>query len=204
MQLAILTGQSNPASCALSPVQSAFLSRVVAAGAGEWQGVDRNFPYGELGEPHREVPLLPASVANGRQYLDSRGAAFRERHRSALEALLRRAPHTVILAGSCGLELFTNLGLPTTVQARCAILAYGPAARRMPDTVVEVVVGRRDWISPALCRVPAGITRHGLDCGHRDYLSHPAMLTLAIDFVRRVAAGSGVPTPSAGTDCAAR
>ena len=66
------------------------------------------------------------------------------------------------LAGSCGLELFNNLALPTHLQGRCAILAYGPTARRMPDTTVEVVVGRRDWISPALCRVPAGITRHGL------------------------------------------
>ena len=197
VQVAILTGQSNPASCALSPVQAAFLSQVVDAGAGAWRRVDRNFPYGELGEPHRDIPVLPASLANGRQYLASRGGAFRARHRAAVEQLLLQAPRTVILAGSCGLELFVNLELPAALQQRCAILAYGPTARRVPATTVEVVVGHRDWISQALFAVPDDVVRHVVECGHRDYLVQPAMLALSIDFVRRMT--ESATTALAGT-----
>lgn len=185
VQVAILTGQSNPDSCELSPLQARFLADVAQAGASGWSVVDRNFPYGDPGEPHRDVPLLPASVANARQYLASRHGAFAERHRATVLTLLARAPFTVFLAGSCGLELFANLHLPDAARTRCRILAYGPVARRAPDVRLDVVVGVRDWMSRGLFRLPAGVPRHTLRCGHRDYLSAPGMRELAVAFIRR-------------------
>jgi hypothetical protein len=189
VQVAILTGQSNPDSCVLSPLQARFLADVATAGASGWSVVDRNFPYGDPGEPHRDVPLLPASVANARQYLVSRERAFAERHRASVLALLARAPVTVFLAGSCGLELFANLHLPEAARTRCRILAYGPVARRAPDVRLDVVVGKHDWISRGLFHVPPGVPRHTLPCGHRDYLAAPGMRELAVAFIRREVGG---------------
>jgi hypothetical protein len=179
VQIAFLTGRSNPASCALSPLQSQFLQRL--------HGPDRllvglNFPYEQSEAPHRPTQLLQASCNNAVEYLGSRQGAFGNRYRPVMEALLSRAPRTVLLAGSCGLELFLNLGLDARWLARTTVFAFGPVARSLPASRYLLVQGRRDWLS----RWYYPRVHHRVDCGHLDYLAQDEVLRLCEDLVSRV------------------
>ena len=179
LQVAFLTGQSNPPGAALTPTQMAFLKALPIAEVGR---VPVNFPYpgGGTGD-FASVPFLVASVRNARQYLSARQTGFASRHGPAVAALLARAERTLFLAGSCGLELFNGLALPAAVRGRVTIFAYGPVARRRPDCDAFLVQGRRDWLSRQYFRaVDARV-----DTGHLDYLADPTVLTLAADLVRR-------------------
>ena len=188
LQVAFLTGQSNPPGAALTPVQVDFLARLPVPAEAR---VGLNFPYPTVDVTATASPasLLAASVRNGRQYLASRRAGFAERHRPAVAALLARADHTLLLAGSCGLELFNNLALPVEMLRRVTIFAYGPVARRRPDCACVLVQGRRDWLSRWYFQsVDARV-----NAGHLGYLSDPAVLALTVETVRRLNAQTGAP-----------
>ncbi len=182
-QIAFLTGQSQPPSAALSPAQAAFLAALPVPEA--WR-CRRNFPYPteDREDRHRTAPLLVASVRNGAQYWRSRRPGFAARHRPAVAALLARAEHTLLLAGSCGLELFNNLALPAALVQRVSIFAYGPVARRRPEGCADcfLVQGRGDWMS----RWCFPVVDARVNAGHLDYLSDPAVLALAAATVRRL------------------
>lgn len=78
LQIAFLTGQSDPASCALSTEQGAFLRQLQGTGR---QLVDCNYPYRRNSAPHRRTPLWRASLSNARQYLAARHARLAEADR---------------------------------------------------------------------------------------------------------------------------
>jgi len=185
LQVAFLTGQSHPASCALSPAQEAFLDRLALPDVAV---VRRNFPYGDVTPPYRDVALLAASWNNTRQYWRSRTIDFANRHRPDVVRLIDRADCTVLLAGSCGLELLTNLDLRAEDLARLRVFAYGAVARRRPACDVFAVLGRRDWIARAF----GGPIDAAVDCGHMDYLETPDVLTLCRSFIANVAGRSRV------------
>ncbi|HSX60435.1 MAG TPA: hypothetical protein VLF18_09580 [Tahibacter sp.] len=160
-QIAFLTGQSDPRGCALSDVQRAFL-----AGLSADRRVATNFPYDAATHPFLPTPLLRASLSNARQYFASRTSAFRARHRPPVERMLDGADRSLLLAGSCGLELLNNLQLPRVLLDRIAVFAYGPVARRRPDCETLLVQGRRDLLSRCWFRD----VDHRVDAGHMDYL----------------------------------
>ena len=190
LQVAFLTGQSRPPSAALSPVQAAFLAALPVPGDGG--RCRRNFPYPESGGEDRHVPtpLLLASVRNGAQYWRSRRPDFGPRHRPAVEALLARADHTLFLAGSCGLELFNNLGLSLATLDRVSIFAYGPVARRRPFgcRACFLVQDDGDWLSRWYFPVVDARVRAG---GHLGYLTDPAVRALAAAMVQRLTSTVG-------------
>lgn len=179
VQIAFLTGRSNPASCALSPLQSQFLQHLNRPGR-LLEGL--NFPYEQSEMRHQPTQLLQASCNNAVEYLRSRQRAFGDRYRPVMEALLSRAPHTVLLAGSCGLELFLNLRLDARWLARTTVFAFGPVARSLPASRYLLVQGRRDWLS----RWYFPRVDDRVDCGHLDYLAQDDVLRLCEDFVSRV------------------
>ena len=184
LQVAFLTGQSDPGRCARSPQQRAFLDAVPVPEAAR---VPTNFPYDPQTPPYRDVPLATASWHNTRQYLRSRSARFADERRPSVVRMLARAEHTVILAGSCGLELLANLQLPSAALVRVHVFAYGPVARKRPACDVVVVCGRGDW----LARRRRVQVDHEVSCGHMSYLQHPDVLALCRAFVTRVAAQGG-------------
>ena len=184
LQVAFLTGQSDPDRCALSPEQQAFLDRLPVVPNGR---VGRNFPYAPDTEAYRPVPLLPASWHNAHQYLASRKPRFAERHRPAVLRMLSQAEQTVLLAGSCGLELLAQLSLPASALIRLHVFAYGPCARRHPDCDLVTVLGRHDWIA----RAWSGSAHHVVAATHFSYLTSPEVLALCRAFIMRVAAGVG-------------
>jgi hypothetical protein len=182
LQIAFLTGASNPQSAALSPVQTAFLDALPAPDA--WK-VRMNFPYPAATPPYRETPLLRASWSNACLYLASRRPAFTARYQPQVLARIAAAERTLFLAGSSGLELLANLQLPASALARLHVFAYGPVARRLPDCDCRLVQGHRDRISRGW--FPAVETRVG--CGHLDYLRDPAVLALCCAYLQEVTEG---------------
>ena len=180
LQLAFLTGQSDPARCALSPQQRAFGQALLAPGRVLHPC---NFPYDAATPDHQPAALLAASWHNTRHYLRSRDPGFAATHGPALAQLLQAAPHTLLLAGSCGLELLANLELPPALAQRCSVLAYGPVARRAPRVAqLQVLVGRQDWVS----RLGWRGARQWIDSGHMDYLQQPAVLAIARELAARL------------------
>jgi len=179
VQIAFLTGRSNPRSCALSPLQQDFLRRLAAPGR---RLEPLNFPYQSDG-PYVPVGLLRASVNNTIEYLTSRGRRYRERYRPAIETLLARAPHTVLLAGSCGVALFANLRLAQHWLERTTLFAFGPVGRSVPACHHILVQGRRDWLSRCFHAAD-----HSVDCNHLDYLTRPEVLALCEAIINQTGA----------------
>lgn len=179
LQVAFLTGQSAPESCALSPRQLTFLERLPVPEAGR---VRRNFPYELDTPPHRDVPLVIASWNNARQYLGARAPTFAERYRPVVLSLLGQAERTVLLAGSCGLELLARLRLPDTALQRVHVFAYGSVARLRPRCDILTVQGRDDWVA----RVWGGKSEVTVAGGHLSYLDSSEVLALCVAFLERV------------------
>lgn len=179
MQVVFLTGQSDPARCALSPAQRAFLEALPLAAPDK---LALNFPYHSDTLPWRNVSLAAASINNARQYLASRQPEFAARHAPHVQRLLSRAPRTLILAGSAGLELLANLRLPRETLDRVHVFAYGPVARRLPGCACVLVQGRRDWVS----RLWFHTVDHRVECTHLDYLESPEVLALCVQTLHKL------------------
>jgi hypothetical protein len=173
-----LTGQSDAPRCSLSPVQRAFLDALPLPASAK---LPLNFPYDAGTAPWRNVSLLTASINNARQYRASRRPDFAARHAPRVMRELARAPRTLILAGSAGLELLSNLRLPREALDRVQVFAYGPVARRLPDCACVLVQGRRDWVSRFWFRS----VDHRVECTHLDYLESPEVLALCVQTLQR-------------------
>ncbi|HWJ09628.1 MAG TPA: hypothetical protein VNS46_09655 [Nocardioides sp.] len=182
LQVLFLTGQSDPRSCALSPVQDAFLDDLPVP---ETAKVRLNFPYDAASAPYRTVPILIGSLRHlvlfWRIHLLRRRWAAR--HRPQVEEQLRPADRTLVLAGSIGLDLLGRLDLPRDLLDRLTVVAYGAVATRPPDCRTIRVASRGDHLARWWSRDVE------VDCGHLDYLSSPELAALC----RRVAAELGVP-----------
>lgn len=174
-----LTGQSDPRSCALSPVQTAFLTALPLA---DHERGTLNFPYRPGLAPHAPTPLVRASWHNTRLTLAAQRRGFARTYGAEVDDELGRARRTLVLAGSCGLELLRALDLPAATLGRLHVLAYGPVSRGRPPCAVETVVGTRDRIS----RVRPSAADHAVPCGHLDYLTSPAVLGIAAAALQRL------------------
>ncbi len=186
LQVAFLTGQSDPRTCALSRTQTAFLDGLPVPAPAR---VRSNFPYVSGSATAAHTRLWRASWNNTRQYFASRTTAFAEMHRPPVSRMIARAEHTVLLAGSCGLELLANLHLSDGELERLHVFAYGAVARSRPTCETLAVCGRRDWIARAW-REPTDVI---VDCTHLTYLETPHVLSLCSAFVQSVESAVGAP-----------
>lgn len=178
LQIAFITGRSRMDNCSLSPAQTAFIQRVV----GQHHPVAGNFPWTAQPVPWLETGLLRASVNNAREYLGARQADFALRYRQQTLEMLASANHTLLLSGSCGLELFNQLRLPPEWLARISIFAFGPVARRRPDCRHLLVQGEKDWISRCWFRH----ADRRIACGHMNYLEQPQLAALCNHFINEI------------------
>lgn len=192
LQIAFLTGQSDPARCALSAEQREFLHQLQGSGR---RLITCNYPYWPDSAPHRRTPLWRASLSNARHYLQARAGRIAEAERVRVGALLQQAPMTLLLAGSCGLQVLTALQLSHALRARLAVFAYGPVCSA-PATFarLRVVQGRGDWISRALFDTAAELRPA---CGHMDYLRDAAVLASCQAFAAEI---EHTPRSSADAD----
>ncbi len=171
LQVLHLTGQSDPRSCAISPVQDAFLDGLPVP---EEAKVRLNFPYDAALAPYRAVPLWLGSLRHLVLFwrVRLRRAAWAARHRPRVVEQLGRADHTLVLAGSIGLDLLGRLDLPRDVLDRLTVIAYGAVATRPPDCRTIRVASRSDHLArwwPCDVEVAAG---------HLDYLASPELAAL--------------------------
>lgn len=158
-RVALLTGQSSFVSSALSPAQISFLRAVAPAGASV---LEMGFPFDSsfLGEGFRETGMAGASLRNARQVgWALRSERFRGIVRARLGMLAGAAARTVLITGSCGLQL-ANIWWPGKV------IALGPACLGELRVRAYVVRGRRDGWSRLFYR---GRVDRECGCGHLDY-----------------------------------
>lgn len=179
LQIAMLNGRSKPDCWALSPAQHAFLMQLSGQGR---HLVLNNFPYLPSDKPYQPVPLLRASLANAREYLNARTPWFRRRYRPLVQQLLAQAEHTVFVAGSCGLELLSSLRLPAADLQKLSVFAYGPVARTKPACHSLLVQGRADWISRRWF-AEADLL---VDADHLNYLQQPEVLQHCRQFIEQI------------------
>lgn len=169
IRIAFLTGQSDPPGCALAADQHAFLDALPAT---EPEKVRCNFPYAGGAGGVLDVPLWHASLSNMKQYAASRAESFARAYRPPVLELLATADRTLLLAGSCGIELLNNLRLPDGALDSAFVFGYGPVARRRPACRHELVGSRSDWISRLWFPSPDA----WVDAGHLGYLASEAVL----------------------------
>lgn len=173
-RVAFLTGQSDPGRGALSPVQCAALD-ALAEHNDDIDFDPHQFPWDSAAAEWRPVPLLRASLANGRQYLGARRGILHAVSSTQCDAARERllsAPRTLLLIGSCGLALFDTLIAPFNddARARLRVVAYGAVAPRWPRGIDGTQLrGDRDriaaWLGPGDGPPPIRIA-----AGHLDYL----------------------------------
>ena len=166
-----LTGQSDRRSCGLSPDQQQTADMLQSL---DIEVQPLNFPYQEQMAGYRKINILLASIANLHMYFQSRQEAFVSRYRPQFCRKISQHAFTLVLAGSCGLEILNNFQLSDEVKKRLLIFAYGPIARKRPDIRCTMVQGRRDRLS----RYFFPQTDFSVDCGHMDYLQSPEVISL--------------------------
>ncbi|WP_408896912.1 hypothetical protein ACJ5H2_18530 [Nocardioides sp. R1-1] len=181
LQVLHLTGQSDPRSCGLSPVQDAFLDGLPVP---EEAKVRLNFPYDATLAPYRPVPLWLGSLRHLVLFVRIRllRGRWARRHRPLVEARLRAADRSLVLCGSIGLDLLGRLDLPPGLLQRLTVVAYGAVATRPPACRTIRVGSRGDHLARWW---PHDVE---VDAGHLDYLASPELAALCRDLVAELSA----------------
>lgn len=188
LQIAYITGRSRPGYAQLSPVQSAFINQLARP---ERRLIRLNFPYfchADNTPGIRPARLLTASFNNSRDYYTSRYHSFQQRYQSSVAELLAQAKNTVLLAGSCGLELFNNLHLPGELMPSTTLIAYGAVARKRPACRHILIQGDRDWLSKIYFRS----VDYKVSCGHMNYLSSPEVFAICERYIAHIDLSEGI------------
>lgn len=173
VKVVLLSGLSDPATCALSYIQTQFLASLDVPEA--WK-VYRNFPYVACTLPRGDPPLWRASLRNLRQFLHAGRPPYRDAARQHWQALAASTDRLVVITLSCGLEIVNHCIEPTAAGPALEILALGPVAWKAPPVSCTLVQGERDYLSKLFFR-NCPVTLEGL--GHMDYLRHPQVRQLA-------------------------
>lgn len=179
LQVAFITGRSNRYSWHLSEVQKKFLQRLATPGR---HLVPVNFPYSDCPSFYKPTPLWLASINNAIEYFSSRRSTYRNRYRPQMSRMLEIAQHTVLLSGSCGLELLNNLELSPTWNDRISVFAYGPVSRSRPVFRSFSVQGRYDFIS----RYWVKAADYRVRAGHLEYLTNERVMSECLKFIASV------------------
>jgi hypothetical protein len=178
-RIAFITGLSNPHSWALSPVQHEFIH---AFGLPEDSIFPLSFPYTPCRNNYVRVPLWRAGVNSAALFMSSQSARFRDQYQASTIEFLQAAEHTILLAGSSGLELLNNLQLPPSVLERISVFAYGPISRQRPRCRHVLVQGTQDFYSKGFHRR----VDHYVTCGHMGYLENSDVRRLCARFIEQV------------------
>jgi hypothetical protein len=177
---AFITGHSVRGCTGLSREQIDFQKRSAIP---QEQWLPHNFPYSETHPFPEPVPLLAASLSNIVHFWESRLPAYKNRHRDAVAGIFSGHDAVILVAGSCGLELLNNLGLPAEVLRRLHVFACGPVSWRLPETASCLVLqGAGDPVSRCFHRK----ADHWIDCAHMGYLQSPETMRLFNDLYFRV------------------
>lgn len=183
LKVVLLSGLSNPRSCALSPTQTDFLG---ALDVPDDAKVYRNFPYVPCGA-WSKTPLWLASWRNYRQYRFASRDPYRSNARHHWRALVRSTQRLVVITLSCGIEIVNQCVDSDDAAHDIHIIALGPVAHARPTLPHTLVQGSRDSISKFFFN-DADVVLDGL--GHMDYLGDTRVAELCNNISRSSAADS--------------
>jgi hypothetical protein len=145
VKVAILSGLSDPSSCALAASQTRFLKGLDLPD--EFK-IYRNFPYLPCHDgPGREPPLWLASGRNLAQFLMASAPRYRDAARRHWDALLDSAARLVVITLSCGLEIVNQCLAASGPCPALQLIALGPVAWRRPPVPCTLIQGSNDRIS---------------------------------------------------------
>ena len=161
-RIAILTGRSNPGSCALTPAQTAFLEAVRPP---ECDVIWTAFPYGESGG-YREVHILLASLHNAFEVAGTYSAGRVRWIGERIESLRTGVKRLTLITGSCGLQMVNAAWPLLTAGCEIRIIALGPVCLSKPRMPIVAIRGRSDVWSLALFGGPIDSYSR---CGHLSY-----------------------------------
>jgi hypothetical protein len=171
LKIAILSGLSDPSTCALSDTQRDFLLRLDAPHSAK---VFRNFPYVDSAPP-RDPGLLIASWRNTQQFIDASNPKTIEHTRRHWRALRDSCDALLIITLSCGLEILRHcIG---ENEGAVHVLALGPVARALPALPCTLVRGTRDPIARIFFDDAVVVPK----LGHLDYFTSSTVLEIAND-----------------------
>jgi len=177
-KVVLLSGLSDPATCALSAVQRQFLA---ALRVPETWKVYWNFPYVPCPESRPlPPPLWRASWHNLRQFVLASRQAYRRAARRHWEALRSSTEDLVVIALSCGLEIVNACLSDVGGCPRVRLVALGPVAWRIPRIPHVLIQGERDYISKVFFR-KVDMVLPGV--GHLAYFQHPRVLHFVNEYL---------------------
>lgn len=182
-KVVLLSGLSDPSTCALSAVQTRFMASLAAP---EESKIYWNFPYLPSSKERRNPPLWLASIRNVQQFLGASHPGYRPHWR----ALAASAESIVVITGSCGLEIFNHCfeaGDPVE-----HVFALGPVARARPAASHTLVRGTRDPFSRVFFR-KCDVELSGV--GHMNYLDDSRVQRLVNDYL----CSNTFPSPAAAS-----
>lgn len=159
-RILLLTGRSDPARTGLPPSQRAFLAAVTPPGA---IAVPDGFPW-IGGLPEAPVALPLAAWRNAVQWRRARMGT----DRAAIAARLhgQKGGPLAIITASCGLDMLQS-GWQEPICS--LVIALGPVTARRPvwpGVRLVTIVGRADYLSRALHRVPPDIRVRAAHMGY--------------------------------------
>lgn len=174
LKVVLLSGLSDPSSCALSRIQQQFLDQLSLPRESK---IYANFPYIPPDRPEQaSIPILLASWRNFSQFLRVPRSPYRELVLAHWQALVDSCQGLLVITISCGLEIL-NVCLSTGIRpAELEVLALGPVAWTRPAVPHTLVRGSRDYVFNPLFR-STDIVLPGV--GHMNYLDNSAVLELA-------------------------
>jgi hypothetical protein len=176
-RIAILTGQSDPRSAALSPAQADFLDRIRPP---DCEVIRTGFPYTE-NAGYRDVPILRASVRNARQVLWTFSESFPKQIGERIDTLSLGVKRLILITGSCGLQMANAAWPRLTAAAEIQVVALGPVCLTKLRMPIVAIRGRRDIWSRLMF---GGAIDYHCDCGHLAYWESEEVRALAGRLVR--------------------
>jgi hypothetical protein len=174
-KVVFVSGLSDPATCALTAEQHAFLRALPIE---EEAKVGWNFPFVACDRPRGSPPLWLAGWRNYRQFRDASGEAYRRLGEPHWRSLRDSTAQLCVITLSCGLEIVNRFLDPIRDTEKVRVIALGPVARRRPAVPHTLVQGQADWISRRFFPA-ADVTISAV--GHMDYVTCPDVLTCVRD-----------------------
>lgn len=176
-KIAFFTGRSNPGNCNLSPIQFNFLNELNAP---KFIKIYKNFPYLSNQDDYQPTNILKASMNNAKDYLFSRKKAFKKQYMQLFLDEFNDSENIVLLVGSCGLEILSNLIQDEPLMKRISIFTYGAVSRNIPDfSQVLILRGHKDYIASLWNLKPNFM----IQSDHMSYLSNPETKAICEKFI---------------------
>lgn len=179
MKIAFITGLSDWGNNSLSVEQTIFLNKI---NTNESNKIYYNFPYINNAYILKHTNIIIASLSNALQYFLSR-TKWLDKKTKVLKEIIHNNDKILLLSGSCGLELLSNMNFSKEEKNKIHIIAYGAVARKIPEfQYLTLVQSTKDWIS----RMWINVYDLKIQGHHMNYLESKEFLNFVNGYVEKM------------------